>query len=325
MSEDFAVTIFNEVISDYVEKLKADGMAESEIAANLSDKKTEQVLHNLITEISTDTVDYLETAMYEKVLIERARASEFLARNEQIWAKGFVASEAMYILVLDFAQEFNEYIKENFSEKVKELQFRYLALCEIHGRACQQFLEIIYLVKAGFADGAYARWRSIYELSVIAQFIKENDENTAQAYFEAADTDSGNHDWAKAAPCFAQHKHVKFDNIQKQCAKSQAWVDQYKLACKVVHASPQGTFGRLGRSSSAKRVIPVGHSDYGLAMPAVNSALALALISTFFFGLFPYGDSIAYIQIVTKWANIVRKHYEEIEAESFSHDVSNSK
>ena len=39
-------------------------------------------------------------------------------------------------------------------------------MLHIHGRALQQFLEIIILMKNGFADGAYASWRSVFELII---------------------------------------------------------------------------------------------------------------------------------------------------------------
>ena len=52
-----------------------------------------------------------------------------------------------------------------------------------------------------------------------------------------------------------------------------AWENQYKLANKVVHATPQGTFDRLGVPSGPRTFTPVSHSDYGLAPPAINAAI----------------------------------------------------
>ena len=51
-------------------------------------------------------------------------------------------------------------------------KFMFLALQHLHGRACQMFLEILTLLRNGFGDCAYARWRSLYELNCTAYFIK---------------------------------------------------------------------------------------------------------------------------------------------------------
>lgn len=318
MPENFTMELMNTVLQKCIDEYRAEGLSDSEIIEKLSAKKIENALIKITEAMASDSIDILESTLYERVLYERARATQFLAHNEQIWEKGFIASENMYIISLEMAKEYNDYIATLPKEKYASKQFRYLALHAIHGRACQQFLEILYLLKAGFADGAYARWRSLYELSIIAEFINKNDEVAAKAYFESAETDDDYHDWAKAVPCFANNRHVTFDNIKRQCvSEPDIWRSQYKLSNKVVHASPNGTFGRLANGPGLDNLVPVGHSDYGLATPAINSATTLALISIYFFSVFHYGDNLVYIQVIQKWAEIVKKYYAEIEATSF--------
>ena len=318
MANDFTLELLNTVLQQRVEELGADGLSDSEIIDKISELKIENALMNVSAVMASDTVAMMESTMYERVLEERAKAAQFIAHNEQIWGKGFVASEALYIVSLELAQTFNDYVASLPQEDISDKQFQYAALCAIHGRACQQFLEILHLLKNGFADGAYARWRSIYELSVIAEFISKNDEDVAKAYCEAANTEDDYHDWAKAAPFFANNRHVSFDNIKRKCtAQNDVWRGQYKLSNKVVHASPQGTFGRLANGPGLEHFIPVGHSDYGLAMPAVNSAISLSIISTYFFNSIPYGDGLVFIQTIQKWTEVIRKYYSEIETSCF--------
>lgn len=318
MANDFTMELLNSVLQQRVEELRADGLSDSEIIDKISELKIENALMEVSDVMASDTVDLMESTMYERVLEERAKAAQFIAHNEQIWGKGFVASEALYIVSLELAQTFNDYVASLPQEGISDKQFQYAALCAIHGRACQQFLEILNLLKNGFADGAYARWRSIYELSVIAEFISKNGEDVAKAYCEAANTDDDYHDWAKVAPFFANNGHVTFDNIKRKCtAPNDVWRGQYKLSNKVVHASPQGTFGRLANGPSLEHLIPVGHSDYGLAMPAVNSAISLSIISTYFFNSIPYGDGLVFSQTIQKWTEVIRKYYSDIEASCF--------
>lgn len=241
-----------------------------------------------------------------------------MAHNEQIWGKGFVASEAMYILAVECAQLYGEYLNNQPQKRLNEAKYRLLALCEIHSRACQQFLEIIHLMKAGFADGAYARWRSMYELSVVAEFISHNDEPVAKAFFEASYTDDRQNEWAKTAPCFAQKKRVTFNDIQEQCDFStDDWKKQYQLANKVVHASPQGTFGRLGNYGETG-ALSAGHSDYGISTAAEHSAISLSIITTLYLTVVPYGDGLVYADSIRRWVDIVRKYYFAAEKNSFS-------
>lgn len=318
MANDFTMELLSNVLQQRIEELRVDGLSDSEIADKISELKIEDILLKVSDVMASDTVDLMENTMFERVLEERTKTSQFIAHNEQIWGKGFVASEAMYIISLELAQTFNGYVTSLPQEDFSSKQFRYTALCAIHGRACQQFLEILHLLKNGFADGAYARWRSIYELSVIAEFISKNGENVAKAYCENSNTDNDYHDWAKAAPFFANNRHVSFDNIKRKCtAENDVWRGQYKLSNKVIHASPQGTFGRLANSPGIERLIPVGHSDYGLAMPAVNSAISLSIISTCFFNSVPYGDGLVFVQTIQKWTEVIRKYYSDIEASCF--------
>lgn len=173
------------------------------------------------------------------------------------------------------------------------------------------------MVKGGFTDGAYARWRSLFELSVILEFISNNDEKVAKAYHSASFTDDARYSWAGAAPCFSEWKNpnkITFDKIKEQCSMSTAaWDNQYKLANNVIHATPQGTFDRLGAPSGPQNLTPVGHSVYGLAAPAINAAISLSMIAADYFRFVSSGDSIVYMRVLTKWASLVQEYYTDIE------------
>lgn len=163
------------------------------------------------------------------------------------------------------------------------------------------------------------------ERTKAAQFIVHNEQIWGKGvvaseamYCEAANTDDDYHEWAKAAPFFANKKHVPFVDIKKKCTtEADVWRGQYKRSNKVVHASPQETFGRLSDGPGIERLIPVGASDYGLAMPVVNSAISLSIVSRCFFNLIPFRDGLVFIQIIQKWTEVIRKYYSDIEASCF--------
>lgn len=321
MSEDYFTDLMLRTLDDHIEAKRAEGLTDTEIMERINKIDFTEIFSKMTETMATDTVDTLEKTMYERVLEERAQTAEFMARHEQIWGKGFVASEAMYIMVLETVDMYRQYVDSLPNEMIEGKQYHLAALRQIHARACQQFLEITYLIKAGFADGAFARWRSMYELSVVADFLKNNDESVSLAFIESADSDDSWHNWAKSAPCFAGHKgNIAFNDIQNKCDLStDDWKRQYKLANKVVHASPQGTIYRLGTFVDTG-VLQAGHSDYGVSLAAEHSAISLAVITASFLTILPYGDGAVNASTIGKWVDVVRKYYFEAEDSCFSKD-----
>lgn len=322
MSSDFVMDILYSVLQEELDKFRAEGLSDSEIVDKISELRVKDALGKVIEAMSSDAVDTMKNTMYERVIEEQSKAEQFMEHNREIWGNGFVASETMYLIALEAGSDINAYARTLPEEQYRNKMYRYCVLRELYGRACQQYLEIIYLVKGGFADGAYARWRSLFELSVISEFIRSNGEEVTKAYHQASFTNDGRFGWAGVAPCFAGWKKpekISFEDIKKQCSiATDSWNNQYKLANKVVHATPQGTFDRLGMPSGPRDFTPVGHSDYGLAPPAVNAALSLSSIAADYFGLVRSGAAIVYTRVLTKWASLVREYYTEIESKCFN-------
>lgn len=294
-----------------VNDLKNKGMSDNEINQKIDSLKLDEIYSNIIIKASKDTCDFFKRTMYEKVFENKIETNQFLAHHEKIWGKCFIASEAMYIMTVEQAEQYCEWVIKNIKKKERKAkQFKFMVLKNLHARACQQYLEILFLIRHGFADGAYARWRSMYELSCISQFINDNDESVAKAYLEQSNSEDGTHNWAKAAQCFNGKKgNINFNDIQKECAlSSEPWQKQYKLACKIVHASSQGTFGRLGNKKTLNSM-SVGHSDYGIVTPAEHSAIDLARISTLFFSIFPNEDCLIITKCLEKWVDVIRDFY----------------
>ncbi|MDL5041592.1 DUF5677 domain-containing protein [Heyndrickxia coagulans] len=248
--------------------------------------------------MADDTTSYMLDTMYEQVMMFRAEEQEFLSIQEQKWYKAFVASESMYIMVLEATQSYVEHVNELPKEELKNHNYTFTAMLHIHGRALQQFFEIISLMKNGFADGAYARWRSMYELSIISSFITKYGERVAKAFIQSSETND-RYEWARASGAFSKNKkYVTFNDIQNNCdINSKIWRKQYDLANKIIHASPQGTFARLSNMGT-KNNIPVGRSDFGITTPAEHSAISLAQITTMFFTIYPSGDSVVAVKYI---------------------------
>lgn len=322
----------NEPVIDTVNKIVTDAIVEAFAAkveqgdvsvddleahiTRLSENGTiKDLFLDLIEQVSNSSVDTIESIMYEKVLEERAFTDEFLARQNQKWGKAFVASEALYLCILESTTHYEQYVGHEHSG---EENYTYCALKYIHARALQMYSEILCLIQNGFADGAYARWRSLYELSIIAAFISLYGSQVAEAYVKSVGTNSKN-EWARTASCFTSKKKrekITFKDLFENSGVHESWDDEYKLTNLLVHGSADGTFNRLGTYGNTP-VMSVGRSDWGMSLPAIHAAMSLALITGEFFSVYTHGDSIAAISTFNKWISIIKRYYEDVEEQCF--------
>jgi len=261
-----------------------------------------------------DLVEQFESQMYETVMGHWNDKNRFLTNLSSKWWKGFIAYEAMYLITLEAAKKHIDNVAMR-NENGVDYEPKFFAIMNIHARACQIFLEILCLLKEGFTDGAFARWRSLFELSVYAAFISENNDKVALAYMEQANIDEKKAKWAKSAACFENYKgNIDFLTVFKKCNFSEEtkefWQKQYELASKVVHASPKGTMKRMGIPNSQNVMLVTG-SDWGLHVPAEHAAISFQHISTMFFAESQNMDSLIATIVLSKWVGIVRKYLYE--------------
>ncbi|EPD3870784.1 DUF5677 domain-containing protein [Listeria monocytogenes] len=308
-TNDFLSKTFIDLLEKKLEKAKSQEEAD-EIVKKFEDIDLSKIFVDIYDTMANNTTKYMRDTMHEEVMLFRADEQEFLSRQEQKWCKAFVASESMYIMVLEASESYLDFVHELPQEELREQKWTFTAMLHIHGRALQQFLEIITLMKNGFADAAYARWRSMYELTIISSFITEHGENVAKSFIESSETED-RYEWARASEIFStSKKYISFNDIQKKCTiNSTAWRYQYDLANKTIHASSQGTFARLGNMGEGENVIPVGRSDYGITTPAEHSAISLAQITCMFFTIHSSGDSLVAVKYVNNWIDVIREIY----------------
>ena len=197
----------HELFSDYLKKIYPE--AEQE---NIPEKEIEKDFGDFIKLYGNEFLKSFYKGMYEAVAEHRLWADEFTINLEKKWFRAFVACDAMSVATDEIL---SDYIQQYDS---KPMPYRFIALKYIAGRACQVYREIVCLAKHGFADGAFARWRTLYELAVITLFINEYGDDVAKSYHDAKDSDCGYHDWAKKASCFEKRKansHITFADIEK--------------------------------------------------------------------------------------------------------------
>lgn len=165
-------------------------------------------------------------------------------------------------------------------------------------------------MRLGFADGAFARWRSLFELQCTALFVSQQGENIAKQFIDASFGDGQHYEWANGAvnKDGSIIKSGSFKKLFNGCnfpdKSRDIWYRQYQYACLTTHASPQGTMGRIALRQGVP-CVPVGQTDYGIDIPAKHAARSLALESCAFFSIYPYGNNATYSVVLDNWADLI--------------------
>ena len=240
---------------------------------------------------------------------------ESLHHIDDLWGSAF----SLYAFYIDSVSSFRESLLQYLDEYC-EIQDGadglkvFTVLTYINGRALQVANEILVLLKNGYADGAYARFRTLYELSVVAHFINSHGDSLAQAYL---DYDGHRYGWASEVFPNCKPEKIPFSQLEAHCGVDvSCWKHEYSLSNKLIHASTQGTFSRISLTSPMK-AIPIGAVDTGMVLPATNSLQALFQINSLYFNCIEEPIAGLWILTLQELKNKCCACFEEIERINF--------
>lgn len=270
----------------------------------------------VVNEIADILLEEIKRGADSEVLGYRKDRTEFETRLEELWRKPLRLLELYYLIVLEAGREFNDHFRPA-AHAGNDVIFD--VLTRLHARACQVASEVIVLLKAGHADGAHARWRTLHEVAIVAMFIDKHGQDVAERYLRHGIVES-----YKGALQYRKH-HVAlglepladedFDKIQSEYQKAltdfgvefksdygwaatalkksrptfsdieedvnlEKWRGHYKMASHNVHANPKGIIFKLGLPRKDRGTLLAGVSNMGLADPAHGTALSLLQITS---------------------------------------------
>jgi hypothetical protein len=166
---------FNDIFISILEKEKPlEDYSDAEIDAEIDDLYTRcvpefgQILFRKIKENASKTLAE-----------NRKKEAEF---SEHIWKEWGPAFDSFQIFLELCVEVGNEFAKETRLNITKDENDLFMALIGLQARGCEIGFEVFTLLKNGFPDGAHARWRTLYEITVIAAFLKENGNEAARRY-----------------------------------------------------------------------------------------------------------------------------------------------
>lgn len=261
---------------------------------------------------------------YDEALVERRlRLTGFYQRFHSRWQDAFETLE-FGILVHEAAGVLFKHNHDLKYPSDEAKSYEYSALIILHARACQVSREVMTLIKGGYADGALARWRALYEMATVAEFIEEHGDETAERFlkYRIVETFRDGKKYEK------YHEGLGFDPLEDGVIESLeeaveeltdefensfkshwGWAEQdleedtsrrrvaeevgtakflpfYAMASNAVHGGSKGSQERLGlRKSVQEEVLPLGPSDVGFEDPAQLTSLMLHRVTAALLGL----------------------------------------
>jgi hypothetical protein len=276
------------------------------------EKEKEKKISEAIEKSFPDVVGMYEKEFNKnalKLLKSRQKdLSKFKDRLNKRWKTGF----DLYELFVSFNLEFGITISESYRKKKKD-DIKFETILKLHARTCQISLEILELMKGGFADGAMARWRTLYEISVLSNFLVDKPNELIQKYLDYYFVENYYELIEYQKNCellgyepfppekvletekiLTELKRKYGDNFIKQYGWAYDYLPKnkrnfsgleettefkqlrsfYKMANNNVHSGAKGFIYKLG-SINQNEVMLAGPTNYGFADPAQYSAFSL--------------------------------------------------
>lgn len=271
----------------------------------------------------------------DEYLAQQYELQAFAEGIEERWGEGL---NYLRMLLTCCREAGAKTLKRHKKSKSKRHALRRWVLVRLHARACQVANEIICLMENGFADGALARWRTLYELSVVATIIADGDEDLAERYirhdavevrrqaddYEASQVPLGFAPISKQerkaidreylavlnlyGPTFAypygwaanhlSQKKPTFKDLQS-AAKHAGMNSYYKLASFNVHAGARSLFFNLSAMGDHDFLL-AGRSNAGFEEPRIRTAHSLVLITSLYVGETTDFDQISILKCLIK-------------------------
>lgn len=263
------------------------------------------------------------------------------------WGKAFDALETL----IGVAMESGElYVKGLLDRNPDSTGYKSDVLVAMHARCCQIAGEVLALLKTGFSDGAYARWRSLHEVTVIALFINEHDDELAERYFFHQDIETLRHlegqeqrfpylendiEFQKSLMELKESEKELLTRFGQEFVNDFGWATNvlrnkkptfrdieslvnmdflrpyYKLASMNVHAGSKGTFYRIGLVETQEPILLAGRSNVGFEEPGSLAGVSLTQVTIALSVHEPDLDQLVYSKVMVYLQNETKKEFDK--------------
>ena len=300
------------------------------MAAGVDEHTDQETMSGMVIELASEqAIHMLEQLRHdaERAVRQNRRFERgFQKRLRDPWGPAIDKLEALALGCIDAGERFNERFRPRAAA---EQNFRFESVIRLHARAVLIAREVLTLLKAGLADGAHSRWRTLHEVTVIASFIAGGDNELGERYLlhylitrwrsladhqmyaarlnqapfaaeEAADLQRA-HDqlverygksYENEWGWAAEALGVSSPTFRQIEQKTELdhWRPYFRMASHAIHAGSQGIRFKLGVLDDMPLA---GPSNVGLADPGSGTALSLNIATATLMTLYPDLESLA--------------------------------
>jgi Family of unknown function (DUF5677) len=139
--------------------------------------------HALVETVSGELAQHFADAVVHSIPrsldARKSIRTGFEQRLGELWGEAFDLLEAMIVCSVDFGVEFD---RAERPAAAAEHDLVFEAVMRLHARACRIGLEILTLMRSGYAMGAMGRVRALEENVIVALFVREHGSETAERF-----------------------------------------------------------------------------------------------------------------------------------------------
>lgn len=262
-------------------------------------------------------------------------AKRFRRRLESYWHEPLELLAIQRSTAMRFGEDMTYWLRSQATVRDSDL---IEALLRLHARACQIAGEIEVLLRAGFSDGALARWRTLHEVSIVSLFLQQQGNAVAKRYIDHLVIDAydsaqkfviaaadGRISWISDREMGALRRDVEQlkDQYGRDFGCQYGWASEalglsrpdffqiekavqfdrlrpyYKLASNTVHAGPGGAFQNSGQLGGASIALLAGPSNAGLAEAGRLTAMSLTHVSLALMLLHTVLDGVVWTRVMS--------------------------
>ncbi|MCG9738468.1 DUF5677 domain-containing protein [Shewanella insulae] len=302
-------------------------------------------LSELLERSSLHLYELMSAAEEENVKELNLGSEEFNKMNYLRWKDGFQKLDMLRQISIEAGMEFQKHF---LSIPEYETDPLLGVLMRQHANACRIAGEVILLLKGGYPDGALARWRSLFEISVTCLVINKYGRDAAKDYIRhgrvkavegmeeyqktAKEMNLQPYDENEISAAIALKEEMSEGETHFHWARKYAgaskleklrenvglgkWSHNYKLASRNVHADYSEMLSLFAMSEAKQDMLLVGQSNSGMVEPAHMTAITLAQITSAFLTAHIHEDNDLDYTNSTLFLMLI-KHYVDAVGESF--------
>lgn len=355
--------LLEELLKEKVEELKNEGVfTDFEIEEKIDDKLSEVFSEKFVSKHARDILNMLEPQspiMYEE---NRLMMQEFESRLQMRWLDAFYIAQLFITISIENTVELiNEFFEqaETSSDGKKYISIFYSEMILLQKQAIILAKEINHLLKGGYSEAAFSRWRSLFEVSVIMKCMvkafdedHKNGELVATEFYvsgivkkievvvdEEKDTlkneikklkiDKNREDelkkdyeWFRTCINKSSKSKIYFNDLIDY-SESKNLYDQYKEACQYIHISSYGLHYQLAIDNSFDSLV-FGPSNVGLSKPFQLLLVSILSTTRSFLSLDYTIDRAIQIKMLELIVKDTLKNIEEIDEQIIAEEESSN-